>query len=465
MVNQTQANVGTGNGKRTDPEHFRVFCICFTKTAIRKSDLNNDGRLDLAVANYLGNNVGILLGYGNGSFAQQTTYSTGDGFDTWMITIGDLNNDNMPDILVTNYGADSVGIFFGYGDGSFTSQMIFPTGIGSKPIAAAIWDFNSDNRSDIVVVNYNSDNVILLLRDSSQPFLTMTTFLTGKNSNLQYMAIADVNKDNFLDIIVANNGNDNIGILLGYGNGSLMKQITYATGNGSSPSSVAVGDFNNDSLADIAVANTGANNVGILLGYGNGTFSAITSYSTGNVSNPYSVSVADFNNDKCLDMAVSNLGSKSVQVKQTDHGSSFWPRFSLVFVNDVGQNFVICDKCRTIVTYKSSTGTGGLKKHLASCDKITLSNTTQSIITTYYTASKPSIIPEKIKKEVTNAYLEFIALDGRPFEIVSRIGFKNMLETIFKAGKITANSQSTEISDLLPHPTTVSRKVDQVYSF
>ncbi|CAF4757485.1 unnamed protein product, partial [Rotaria socialis] len=66
------------------------------------------------------------------------------------------------------------------------------------------------------------------------------------------------------------------------------------------------------------------------------------------------------------------------KVKQTDHGSSFWPRFSLVFVNDVGQNFVICDKCRTIVTYKSSTGTGGLKKYLASCDKITLSNTTQS---------------------------------------------------------------------------------------
>ncbi|CAF2229394.1 unnamed protein product, partial [Rotaria magnacalcarata] len=129
------------------------------------------------------------------------------------------------------------------------------------------------------------------------------------------------------------------------------------------------------------------------------------------------------------------------------------------------QNFVICDKCRTIVIYKSSTGTGGLKKHLASCDKNTLSNATQSTITTYYTTSKPSIIPEKIKKEVTNAYLEFIALDGRPFEIVSRIGFKNMLETVFKAGKITANSQSTEISDLLPHPTTVSRKIDQVYSF
>ncbi|CAF3356723.1 unnamed protein product [Rotaria socialis] len=105
------------------------------------------------------------------------------------------------------------------------------------------------------------------------------------------------------------------------------------------------------------------------------------------------------------------------------------------------QDFVICDICRTIVTYKSSTGTGGLKKHLASCDKSTLSNTTQSTITTYYTTSTPSIIPEKIKKR------------------------KYILETVFKAGKITANSQSIEISDLLPYPTTVSRKVDQVYSF
>ncbi|CAF4629244.1 unnamed protein product, partial [Rotaria socialis] len=31
---------------------------------------------------------------------------------------------------------------------------------------------------------------------------------------------------------------------------------------------------------------------------------------------------------------------------------------------------------------------GGLNQHLASCDKITLSNTTQSTITTYYTTSK-----------------------------------------------------------------------------
>ncbi|CAF3377684.1 unnamed protein product [Rotaria socialis] len=151
---------------------------------------------------------------------------------------------------------------------------------------------------------------------------------------------------------------------------------------------------------------------------------------------------------KSIEFYYSDLQCKSIVSKLLTR-TQLEQLFNLVLVNDVDQDFVICDICRTIVTYKSSTGTGGLKKHLASCDKSTLSNTTQSTITTYYTTSTPSIIPEKIKKEVTNAYLEFIALDGRPFEIVSRI----------------ANSQSIEISDLLPYPTTVSRKVDQVYSF
>ena len=41
-------------------------------------DFNHDGCLDIVVANYGSNTIGILLGYGNGSFATIVTYSTGD---------------------------------------------------------------------------------------------------------------------------------------------------------------------------------------------------------------------------------------------------------------------------------------------------------------------------------------------------------------------------------------------------
>ena len=47
------------------------------------------------------------------------------------------------------------------------------------------------------------------------------------------------------------------------------------------PYSVAVGDFNNDTILDIIVANYGTNNLGVLLGYGNGTFANMVLYSVG----------------------------------------------------------------------------------------------------------------------------------------------------------------------------------------
>ncbi|CAF4415518.1 unnamed protein product, partial [Rotaria magnacalcarata] len=52
----------------------------------------------------------------------------------------------------------------------------------------------------------------------------MTTYSTGNESRPQPMAITNVNNDYCLDIIVANYGNDNIGVLFGYGNGTFMDQ-------------------------------------------------------------------------------------------------------------------------------------------------------------------------------------------------------------------------------------------------
>ncbi len=90
--------------------------------------------------------------------------------------------------------------------------------------------------------------------------------------------------------------------------------MTYSIGNGSYPWRIAVGDFNNDGRSDIVVTNTGTNNIGVLLGYGNESFAAVMLYSTGNNSSPIGVAVDDFNNDSRLDIAVANHGTDSVGV-------------------------------------------------------------------------------------------------------------------------------------------------------
>ena len=62
--------------------------------------MNNDTRLDIVVANGNDNNVSVLLGYGNGSFHDQMTYSTGSYPSS--VAVGDLNNDTRLDIVVAN---------------------------------------------------------------------------------------------------------------------------------------------------------------------------------------------------------------------------------------------------------------------------------------------------------------------------------------------------------------------------
>ena len=103
-----------------------------------------------------------------------------------------------------------------------------------------------------------------------------------------------------------------MGVLLGNGNGTFAAATTFSSG-GSYPESVAVGDFNGDGKLDLAVANTNSNTVGVLLGNGSGGFAAVTTFSSGGTS-PESVAVGDFNGDGRLDLAVANYNSSTVGV-------------------------------------------------------------------------------------------------------------------------------------------------------
>ena len=68
-------------------------------------------------------------------------------------------------------------------------------------------------------------------------------------------------------------------VLLGNGDGTFQAQTTYATG--AAPNSVAIGDVNGDGRPDLVVANSDSNTVSVLLGNGDGTFQAQSTYATG----------------------------------------------------------------------------------------------------------------------------------------------------------------------------------------
>jgi hypothetical protein len=279
--------------------------------SIAVGDFNSDGLLDLVVPNSGTNYIGVFLRGSNGTFKDQTTYSTGLHSIPYAVAVADFNRDQRLDIAVANFGSNNVGIFLGTDHGTFTSQMTFSTE-SSRPRYVAAGDFNNDTIIDLVVVNHGTNDIGIFLGDGRGNFASWTTFSTGFDSLPYSLAIADVNHDYRLDLIVTNYGTRNVGLLLGQGDGLFANQTTLDAGRDSQPYSVTVVDLNNDNHMDIVVVFSNTNKVAVLLGSGNGSFSLFGEYSTGNNSSPCSAVVGDFDNDTKLDMAVATYGSSSV---------------------------------------------------------------------------------------------------------------------------------------------------------
>ncbi len=186
------------------------------------------------------------------------------------------------------------------------------TGNGSQPRSFVIGDFNNDDHMDIGVANSGTDNIGIFLGYGRISFASQKVFLTGPNSFPYSITAGDFNNDTFLDIVVANYNSNNVGVFLGRGNGSFANQTSYPAGSG--PQSVAVGDFNNDTILDIIVANYGSNNLGIFLGHGDGAFVEMTLIPLEYGSHPFMVLVGDLNNDHKLDFAVANSGTESLHI-------------------------------------------------------------------------------------------------------------------------------------------------------
>jgi regulator of extracellular matrix RemA (YlzA/DUF370 family) len=179
--------------------------------------------------------------------------------------IGDFNNDNQTDIAVANAGTNTMGIFSGYGNISFANQVTYSTGSSSSPYSLAIGYFNNDSRLDIAVANYGGDNVGVFLGYGNGLFANQMTYLTSPSSSPYSLAVSDFNNDTILDIIVANYGNNKLGVFLGHGDGTFANVTLFPMKYGSNPFSLIVGDFNSDQKMDFAVANNGTDSLNIFL--------------------------------------------------------------------------------------------------------------------------------------------------------------------------------------------------------
>ncbi|HXN45590.1 MAG TPA: VCBS repeat-containing protein [Bryobacteraceae bacterium] len=223
------------------------------------------------------------------------------------VAVGDFNGDGKPDLAIAN-GDGTVTVLLGNGSGGFAAAPGSPFPAGSGPSSVAVGDFNGDGKPDLAIADYNGNNVTVLLGDGTGRFTAAPSSPFPAGSQPNSVAAGDFNGDGKLDLAIANYNSNNVTVLLGDGQGGFTAAPGSPFPAGTQPYSVAVGDFSGDGKPDLAIANIASGNVTVLLGNGAGGFAAAPNSPFAVGSYPESVVAADFNADGKLDIAVAGVG-------------------------------------------------------------------------------------------------------------------------------------------------------------
>lgn len=279
-----------GNGTGIFSLHYIIPTGVLSESRIVVADFNNDGKKDIATSD-----VFIFMGHGNGTFRRSIpAHPSGNQIET-----GDLNQDGMADLVVTD-NSHSVSVLLGKGSGVF--DLVDSYSVGRYLWGVAIGDLNNDNKNDLAVTNpYPTESsagrhvVSVLNGDGNGHFLAPRFY---NNIIASSVKIFDVNNDGHKDITISDTANNEIAVHLGTWNGEFNFSVRTSVGV---PFQILdTADFNNDGKQDLALSIS--DGVWIFLGRGTGYFQRWTKvYTPG--AYPWTSYVGNFNQDNIPDLA------------------------------------------------------------------------------------------------------------------------------------------------------------------
>ena len=227
------------------------------------ADVNRDAALDIITANQVDDSVSVLLGNGRGGFLPSAGSPFSVGRRPYLPAVCDINRDGNLDLVTPNFGGADVTVLLGNGQGGFSRARGSPYTVQANPYFTTLGDVNGDSAPDLIITHDDSSRITVLVGDGEGGFTRSPGSPVDAGQRGWKVRLGDVDHDGKSDLIMgtADNG---VAILLGDGAGGFNRRPTpIATGR--NPWGIAVEDLNGDGRLDIVTANSESSDVTVLL--------------------------------------------------------------------------------------------------------------------------------------------------------------------------------------------------------
>lgn len=202
-------------------------------------------------------------------------------------------------VAMTSYAA--IGGFADSGSPEFDEQVIR---VGKAPFPIAIADVNHDGKLDIIVGNMDDSTVSVLLGDGRGHFRPAPGSPFACNANPNDIAVTDMNGDGNPDLVIANTQTPYLTVLLGDGKGGFKPSAhsPFATKSYPHPHGVAVGNFMGDGNPAVVTDSWGHHQILLIPSDEKGDLLLPGKFFPADLHTDSGVGAADFNKDGNLDI-------------------------------------------------------------------------------------------------------------------------------------------------------------------